>query len=143
MGAISPIEIRTPQGLFLGRRLSYEVELQRIFKVVERMVTGLFYHEAGLRLRDDYDIIVHSDETVRDMPRDVQQDLHRDIILPLSHISPWVFGRNTFSYRFQFSNDNQHLSAWALTFFGNIPFIAVTGPQVTSESAAMNPRLPY
>jgi hypothetical protein len=123
-----PVQVRSPQGIFLGTKLGYEVRFDRLFKVLERTVKGLFFFEAGYPLSIDYRPLIHSRDTIADLNFDVQGEMQRNIINPLWNRDPKEIGSDTFQYRFQFFEEDPHVSAWGLTFFSSIEFVALTGP---------------
>ena len=123
-----PVEVRSPQGIFVGTKLGYEVRFDRLFRVLERIVKGLFFHEAGYPLSLDYRPLIHSRDTIADLSLDFQGEMQRNIISPLWNRDSKEIGTDTFQYRFQLFDEDPHLSAWGLTFFGSIEFLASTGP---------------
>lgn len=126
---IRVVQLRTQAGLHLGKRLAFDVNLQCIQRVVERTVRGLFFHVTGQRLHPDYDVAVHSDDTLREKPEEVLEELRQTILIPLARIPPKVIGNGVFMYRFHITNGDPFLSVWALTFYGQVAFLALTGPR--------------
>jgi hypothetical protein len=126
MRATSEVEVRSPTGLILGDRLAYSVDLERLFKVVARIVKGLFYHEAGFRLSDHYETIVHSMDSLAQLEPQAHEQIARTIIRPLTRLPAKVIGVNTFNYRFKFFEEDPHASVWGLSFYASIPFLAAT-----------------
>jgi hypothetical protein len=119
----------TPGGLYLGHRLAFEVDLARLFRVVERTVKGLYFRETGQRLPDGYDVRVHSDETLATLdPRDLEEDT-RNVIAPLQRLEPKVIGNDVFAYRHWIAPEDARISVWLLTFYRDISFLAITGPR--------------
>jgi hypothetical protein len=119
-----PVPLKTPSGLYVGQRLAFHVDVERIFRVIERTVRGLYYHEAGERIPDGYAVLVHSNETLAQLsPKDLQETTD-EIIRPLANIAPKTIGNNAFAYRHAIPT--RFISAWVLTFYGTVPFLAVT-----------------
>ena len=102
------------------------VDLTRIFRVVERTVRGLYFHETGRRLAGQ--VLVHSDDTLGGFSPDVLETFDNTIIQPLSLVQPKVIGSETFSYRYALT-EIEHASAWRLTFYGGVPFLAMSLPE--------------
>jgi hypothetical protein len=46
---VNNVAVHSPAGLYLGPRLSYDVDLERLCKVVERSVLGLYLEEFKTR----------------------------------------------------------------------------------------------
>ena len=128
------VEVRTPAGLILKPRLAFDVELQRIFRIVEKTVRGLFFHETGHRIRSDYEVDVHSNDTLREESADTVKDLEQTIIQPLSQKVPILIGESSFLYRFHITEEDPFLSVWALTFYQQVPFLCMTGPRRLTNS---------
>lgn len=125
---IHTVQLRTQGGLYLGKRLAFDVSIERIHRVVERTVRGLFFHETSQRLPSDYDVDVHSNDTLREESKEVIEELRRNILIPLAQMSPNIIGEGAFFYRFHIIDEDPFFSVWALTFYGQVPFLALTGP---------------
>ncbi len=125
---IHTVQLRSRTGLYLKRKLAFNVNLKRICSVIERTVRGLFFYETKQRLHPDYDIVVHSDDTLREYPKELLKELQQTILIPLAQIPPKVIGDGVFSYRFHITNEDPFFSVWALTFYKQISFLAFTGP---------------
>jgi hypothetical protein len=119
------VDVKTKAGIYLGKREAFRVDLPRIFKVVDRVVRGLNYHETGKRFPDGYGIRVDSDETLREDDPETLKFYTETIINPLAHTPRKEFGANAFSYRYA-PTDREGHAAWALTFYGSISFVALT-----------------
>lgn len=128
MQSLRCVPEHTPGGLYVGDRLAFEVDLVRLFRVVERTVKGLYFKETERRLPDGYDVRVHSDETLATLdPGDLEEDT-RNVIEPLKRLPPKVIGNDVFQYRHWVAPEEPGISVWLLTFFGRISFLAMTGP---------------
>ncbi len=125
------VEAHTPGGLYVGDRLAFDVDLERLFRVVGRTVIGLYFKETGRRLPDGYDVKVHSDETLASLdPCDLEEDT-RNVIDPLKRLTPKVIGNNVFAYRHWIASEDPGVSVWLLTFFGTISFLVMSGPHIS------------
>jgi hypothetical protein len=121
------MEVLDSMGESLGKRLAYDVNLDRIFAVVERTVRGLYFHETGERLSDENGIITVNANTILQNGKEAAEHILKTIMAPLRSMTPKIIGQNTFAYRFQFS-ECPPTSAWHLTFYGTVPFLCVIGP---------------
>ncbi len=128
------VSVLSPGGLFLGKRLAFEVDLVRIFRVIQRTVRGLYWHETGRRLSDEYAVGVSSDDTLREEPPDVLEQWNVNIIRPLATVTPKRIGNGVFEYRHLIATDNPDASLWALTFYGKKSFIGLTLPKSDIEA---------
>ena len=52
------VEVKTPAGLYLGHAGTYQPDFERLYRVVRRIIRGLFYRETGRRLPDGYQVNV-------------------------------------------------------------------------------------
>jgi hypothetical protein len=123
----------TPSGLYIGQRSGFNVDLTRLFRVVERTVRGLYFHETGKRIVRKYGVQVISDDSLRSTPRKHVRELQDTIVTPLAHTRAKVIG-TAFSYRFQIM-PKPPISAWGLTFYNAVSFVALIGPHPDSKSS--------
>lgn len=126
LSSFRPVEVRSPHGVILGTRLGYQVELGRVFAVVSRIVRGLYYYETKRLLPIGSEVLVHCDDTLIALPVSELSEIVRTIITPLSHREAKVVEPESFSYRFQFFEEDPCVSVWALTFFSSISFLAIS-----------------
>jgi hypothetical protein len=123
------VQFQAQGGLHLENRLAFNVDLHRVHRVVERTVRGIFCYETGHRLRPEYDIDVHSNDTLRVQSAEILDELQRNTLIPLSKIPPKIIGDGVFMYRFHITQEDPFVSVWALTFYGSVSFLALTGPR--------------
>jgi hypothetical protein len=133
MADLGDADVRTPAGTWVGRAPTYNVQLERIFRVVRRTVLGLFFHHSGRRLRDDFIVMVQSEETLAGLPTSVLDDLRDDVLAPLSQVQPVVIGDDVFAYWHAFGDEEPNVSAWRLAFYGCVGFLALTGIRPARE----------
>jgi hypothetical protein len=67
-------EVSTSAGVFLGHTPAFEVSNRRLARIYARIVRGLFFHERGFRIPDDYGVAValwleEKPEEMRKLPR--------------------------------------------------------------------------
>ncbi len=126
---IRTVRLRTAAGLDVGTRLAFDVDLGRVFRVVERTVRGLFFHQTQRRLDANYDVRIFSDDTVTDNPADVLEELRDTILIPLAQKLPTVIANGAFHYRFHITDEDPNVSVWGLSFYQRVPFLGLTGPR--------------
>jgi hypothetical protein len=112
-------------GAIVGKTGAYNVDLARLDKVIARITKGLFYHERGIRLPDNYDVRSFSDAGLQDATADLKSDLQKLIIEPLMTQSARVVGSNTFVYRVAFTDIDPIASAWLLRFYERVSFLSL------------------
>lgn len=125
------VQLCTPAGIYVGRRLSYDVDMVRIRRVVERIVRGFYFAERGSPLGLANEVRVYANEDLQQETQDVLDELTKNILLPLAAQTPKVIGDNVFSYRFHIPDENPMYSVWGLSFYGAIPFLCLTGPRTS------------
>jgi hypothetical protein len=123
------VQLKTSSGLYIGKRNGYNVELSRIRGVVERTVRGLYFAESGNPLGLNNEVRVYSNEDLEEQPQDVIDQFKQTILIPLAAYPPKVIGNNVFLYRHHIVKENPLFSIWGVSFYGQVPFLAMTGPR--------------
>ncbi len=124
-----PVQLHTPSGLYVGKGLAYDVDMNRIRYVVERTVRGIYFAESCHPLGLNNEVRVYSNDDLGLQPREVLDQLSQTILAPLAANAPKVIGDNVFSYRHQIMVENPIFSVWAITFYGHVSFLCLTGPR--------------
>ncbi len=125
-----PTEVYSSEGIYLGKRLAFTVDLKRIQKVVAKIIRGLFYIESGQILPQNYGVSVDSNDTLEKMNANDLRDLQKTIIEPLLSTQERIIGDGAFRFRYAIPEDGDgFVSVWALTFFGTMPFLCICGPR--------------
>jgi len=131
------LNLHTPSGLYVGRRLGYNVDLVRIRRVVERVVRGLYFAESGKPLGLNNEVRVFTVEELEAKPKDVLDQLKSTILVPITEMQPKIIGKDVFLYRHYIAPENPIISIWVISFYKQVPFFIMTGsstpiPQSTS-----------
>lgn len=115
----------TNSGIYLGNRSTYNVDLYRLDRVMERIIKGLFYHHAGYVLPKEYIARSFSvDGLVNDNVWDDPE--LKNMLGVLSELKPVAIGKNIFSYKFLRLSDDINGSFWLFTFFSKVSFLGFT-----------------
>lgn len=125
------VQLKTPSGLYIGKRVGYNVDLSRVRRVVERTIRGLYFAESGNPLGLNNEVRVYLNEDLEGQPDDVLEQLNQTILIPLATYPPKVIGNNVFLYRYHIVEENPVFSVWGVSFYGQVPFLTLTGPSVT------------
>jgi hypothetical protein len=135
LGNMRQLTIRTFAGLYVGNALGINVDLIRLDRVVERVTRGLYWHHHDhVRLPDDHEVIVWSEDGLRGItPADVLQ-LRSTLIDPILNNPARSIGRDVLHYRYAYG-DREHVTGWLLEFYGDVRFIAFTVPKTLDDSA--------
>lgn len=98
--------------------------MDRIRKVLERTVRGLYYAESGQRLPDGHGVTVISNEMLIEQGKQAMDEVKEWFLIPLMQIEPKVIGPDTFSYRYSILPNLS--SVWLLAFYARVFFLALT-----------------
>ena len=128
LNATREIELRSPQGLYLGRTGMYDVDVDRLDRVVRRVVLGLFYKESGLPLARGYDTKAYLLSQVDPSATDVVGRLSHIVRALRAARAPSFVGRRVLSYWWQLTADDPYVSAWLLVFYGRVSWVGITVP---------------
>jgi hypothetical protein len=123
------VNVRTRGGLYLGSKGAFDVDLARLDRVARRITKGLFYHEKGYRLPDDYDAVAISESGLQDATNDFKQELQANILQPLMSNTPKIIGNQVFSYRVAYADIDANTSVWHFEFYERVRFLCLTLPK--------------
>ena len=126
--SIEEIDVKTPAGLHLGKRPTYNVDLSRLDQVAERVAKGLFYHEWKTRLPDSHKMIAYSETGLENIGIETKNKLRR-VLGPLFSKPEKVIGPDVFSYRFGRDDSNIDCSFWLFEFFRSVRFLCISVPR--------------
>ncbi len=127
--SIKEVNVRSRSGLFIGSKLAFDVNLARLDNVARRITIGLFYHEKGYRLPDEYEAVAYSESGMQDLTNDVKQELQANILQPLMTNAPNIIGNRVFTYRVAYSDTDKNASAWLFIFYERVAFLCMTLPK--------------
>lgn len=111
------VDIFSEGGIYLKKGYAFKVDQERVQTVVEKIVKGLYFHEKGVPLKEQYsvgDFILNPklDETMLDQV----------CLLPIRIIGDG----KVFSYRYFIYSKDENITAWFLIFFEKILIMAHT-----------------
>jgi len=123
---LSHVNVTTPAGLYLGRRIAIDVDDSRLERVVTKIVRGLYFFEYGDRL--------HKTSSVQVLY--LRSEDH--VNLAKAHNHEMRDGSRgwdgVFRYRFNRVATRPQGSLWLLMFYDFAVFMAVTNEGRTAES---------
>jgi hypothetical protein len=120
------VERKTPSGLYAGKAPAYRVDLNRLNRVVARVVRGMYFLETGERVPDSHLAIAISTEGLSEEESGTSPDYYRDVIAVVLRNRQRMVGENVMSYWMAFSEDDPYTSAWVLEFYGAMRFYGGT-----------------
>ena len=117
--------IHTPAGIYLGKRLTFKTDEDRVNKVAEKVIRGLYYFEYGEALKDTTQAHL------------LWLNTQQKFKMAEEHVFQLGFGKKQwpgiFEYRTgEVNNDNQE-SMWLIRFFGFINFMCTTSARSIEE----------
>ena len=130
---LRPVDLHTASGVYVGQRLAVDVDLERIERVIKRIVKGLFFREMGRRLPDTHEATAMTDP--RFLPGEETMASLRSILAALRAQPVREIGKGVFSYRFVVAADQPDATVWLLCFFEGLWTIGVTLPQGELDSS--------
>lgn len=122
---IRHIQLRTQTGLYIGSALAYDVDMNRIRRVVERTVRGLYFAESCKPLGLSNEVRIN---TYEEIPSDKLDEIKQTILMSHTAVNSKVIGDNVFSYCFHIANENPVYSIWGMSFYAKVLFLCITGP---------------
>jgi hypothetical protein len=118
------LALRTRGGLYLGTHPAYDVNMERVDRVVARIAKGLFCHELGHRLPSDYEVFAACINMIDDLDEDSKNTLRALTQRPIR-----VVGEQVFYYAWSSAVDDENTTAWLLGFYRRVWFFSLTLPR--------------
>lgn len=140
INSINEIPILSPAGIYCGHAASYDVNLDRLGRVIERTMRGLYFHEFKVRLPDDRKCVVYALDGFATVDLETSSKIGRIWQHALSG-QKRMFGDNVFTYWFQ-SLDPPLATLWAFVVYGRVGFIAFTRPPAENAKEVTAPLCP-
>lgn len=125
--SVHELDLHTPAGIYLGKMPAYDVDLDRLCRVIRRITLGLFYHHTGSRLPDDHCCQVYAIAGFRNFDVVSTAALNR-LVEQALRPTPRIFGHKVFTYWAQRVGGNPLATLWAFLVYSRVAFLAFTGP---------------
>ncbi len=121
ISSMEPVAVHSESGNFLGTQPAFRLEVDRVNRVLRKMVRGLFFHEFGRRLPvgdGQLWVEIKPDPKLLDKP---------PLAWVRSNLAPpaKVLG-DVFVYRYFALNDAPDTTAWLLGFYDSVPAAALS-----------------
>ncbi len=108
----------TPSGLIVGEGLSFQIDLSRIHRVVEKIIRGIYYHKEKARFPANHEVRVFPGN------RFWQDQGCRNLIESMSAFEHQ--GDHVFACRYVLDNSGHDMTAWLISFYSQVAFFAWT-----------------
>lgn len=132
---IKTIEITpnyTSAGIFTGFSPTFEFNKDRMLNVAKRITKGLYYHERGEKIPDNFQVLAY---WAGDFANDVS-----DVGKRLRNLSQYVYtqnhkiiGNNVFQYWYSFLDEydekKEGQSVWLYRFYDEVDILSMTVPK--------------
>ena len=128
---LQEVDIVTGAGLYLGKGGTYRVDHERLHRVVERTVKGLFYELRRRRLPDGYAAEAFVLSGFQNMSKDTSDPL-RQMIREIGRSKAHVVGNNVLRYWMAPTPSDPCCTAWLLVFYGAVSFVCFTAREMHS-----------
>jgi hypothetical protein len=128
LASILVAEQCTPSGIFIKNGLAMKTRMDRVDRVVARIVRGLFYKHKGYVVPSGYDVVAGSEETVDKSPPDLRTALYEGVLNPMLATAPVRIGEGVFSFRLGFEPRDPNITCWILVFYEQAGFLGMTFP---------------
>lgn len=124
---IKEIEVVTKAGIFLSKELALKLETERINRVAQRIIRGLFFHEKKYPLPAGYEISVS-----------IQQFGLEPLFKQLSEVhfpQPRIVQDGIFSYTFKETEEDSNSSIWLILFYKELYLVGFTRLPMAQRTA--------
>ncbi len=125
--SLGAVNLRTEGGILLGTKPALEVDGNRLGRVGERIVRGLFFHEVGKRVPDTHN--VHGRLRQGD-PSHVLEPMGNVKFPPFKRIQDGVF-----SYTWLHVAEDRDSTVWLMLFYERLPMFGFTQLQPDLRNA--------
>ncbi len=130
---IREVRAKTPAGLHLGRRFAFDVDLSRLDRVVARITRGLYWHHRRIRIPDGFEVVVFSEDGLRDLDTTERERIRREIVTPVLKNPCHSIGRGVMRYWYASISQQPHALAWLYEFYDDVKFLALVSAHRTAE----------
>lgn len=121
-------------GVYLGHRTTFNVDLDRLGRVVGRTIRGLYYHHHGRRLPSAYGVVAYSSDGFREVDDCLRQSVAQ-FARALQPQPVHRIGGKVFEYKWRAAEDDPHATVWFLRFYSRVFFFALTAPRAAESSS--------
>ncbi len=120
-------DVITEGGLFIGTAHAYQVDSERIRRVIARTTRGLYFTHFGRPIPYQDIVRVYADDDLRGHPQ--LESYLAELITAVTHSEKQCVGDGSvFEYYFKPIADHPTASAWVLSFYRSVFFVALNHP---------------
>jgi hypothetical protein len=122
-------ELVSPNGIFIKNQWAIQTDMNRLRRVVTRIMKGLFYKLKEHRIPDGYEALVCDEDSFQKWPANVVQNYNENLIKPiLAQKQRVMIGNDVFSFKYGYDKNNPNTTCWIFTFYQRASFLGLTLP---------------
>jgi hypothetical protein len=119
--SICKIPLETDSGIYLGHAPALKFDQDRVNRVSQRIVRGLFFHEKGYPIPLDYEVI----GLLKQFGMEPLLETLRQQGIKFPTVR--VIQSGVFAYTFRATTEDPNTTMWLALFYQKLPFVGFTG----------------
>lgn len=123
--SVKEIDLNTPYGLYVGKTGQYDVNLERLDRIAERIIKGLVFHEQKKRLPEGYMTVAYVLDSFEEASVNTKEILGT-LISSVQDQEVKSVGNGVFTYRMRFLEEDMFDSISYFTIYEVVEFIGLT-----------------
>lgn len=121
-------------GLYLGKKHYLNVHLERLNRVVERIIKGLYFHHTHSILSNECITIAYITDCFISFEGTEIWEKIKDLFEILQYEQTNIIGNNIFEYKFKIVSDDNKNSLWILKFYNKVYFAGATIKRIKNNN---------
>ena len=117
--------VKTTSGIYLGRKATFNIDLTRIERVLERITKGLYCHCFGNKLMEGFDADVYTQEYFLSLKPEDEEGFRFIFQNNLANEQWFVVVPNGFEYKYK-ALPNPAYTVWIFRFYSKYSGFAIT-----------------
>lgn len=137
--SVQDVALHSPGGIYLGNRLAYDVDLDRLCRVITRIVQGLHFEEFKTMLPEDDLCKAYALDGFAESAGEATRNVKTLWELAVSGRRRDL-GKDVFTYWVREVQDSSRVTIWAFIVYGGVSFLAITFPISQPAATSSRPR---
>jgi hypothetical protein len=117
--SLQPVQLVSPLGLYAGQTFSMKLEGERLERILQKIIKGMYWHIRKERVPNGYRVYSH---LIGRQPGQYFQQTEQQILA----FPEYVIGDQAFAYRYVMFDEIPGLSVWRFEFYRTIGFMGYT-----------------
>jgi hypothetical protein len=122
---IGETELIIEPNIYIGKSPAYDVDLNRLTNVTNRIIKGLFFYETKERVSDEYEV---KSFAVSGFQPSAYEKVKKIIDILICRPAKYIGKKEIFTYWHFQAEDNPSITVWLLLFFKTTSFLGFTIP---------------